>query len=149
MLQARRRPRLLLIASGTPAPLPTDELEDWTRAESGSAEFDARIAELARRATPPVADVRLSDQRLQRGAHAVRLTATQCVTIAPLLRLAGRPVLRTVIADALTLAGTTPTSAAVRALLTRLDRAVAPLGLRVWLLSGQAVLLEVLPEPLD
>jgi hypothetical protein len=74
-------------------------------------------------------------------------TATQCVIIAPLVRMSGHPVPRALVAEALTLASTAPSPSAVRSLLARLDRAVTPLGLRVWLLSDHAVMLEVLPEP--
>jgi hypothetical protein len=147
LLQSRRRPRLLLIAAGTAAPLPSDELEDWTRAAPGSTEFDARISTLRRRSRPAPPDVRLSGRCLQRGSRAVSLTMAQCVTVAPLLRLHGRPVPRSIITDALANTGVTPDAAAVRVALTRLDRVVEPLGLRVWLLGGQGVLLEVLPIP--
>jgi hypothetical protein len=124
-----------------------DDLEDWTRSEPGSAEVGARVATLARRAQSLTRDIRLSGRQLHRGAHQVMLTATQCVMIAPLVRLSGHPVPRALVADALTLSGSAPSPSAVRSLLVRLDGAVAPLGLRVWLLSGHAVMLEVGPEP--
>ncbi|MEO8693978.1 MAG: hypothetical protein ABI658_10710 [Acidimicrobiales bacterium] len=143
-LQSQRNPRLLLIAEGRPAPVPSDELEDWTRSAPGSRECDARIAELARRSRSAPPNVRLSGRRLQRGSREVTLSAAQSLTIAALLQHCGRPVPRAVVTDALSIADVASTAAAVRALLTQLDRLVAPLGVRVWLLSSQAVLLEVL-----
>jgi hypothetical protein len=144
-LERTQRPRLLLVEPGAIPPLGFDVLEDWTRAEPGSAEVHARVAALSRRSRALTHDIRQSGRRLQRGTDHVTLTATQCVIIAPLVRRAGHPVPRAVIAEALTVAGTTPSPAAVRSLLVRLDRAVAPLGLRVWLLSANAVVLEILP----
>ena len=77
------------------------------------------------------------------------MTDTECVVIAPLVRWAGRPLPRAAVAEALTVSGSTPSPSAVRSRLVRLDRAVTPIGLRVWLLSGHAVMLEVLPEITD
>ena len=146
-LEREKRPRLLLVGQGIPPPRACDDLEDWTRSEPGSAEVEARVAALARRSQLLTRDVRLSGRQLHRGAHQVTLTATQSVIIAPLVRLSGHPVPRALVAEALTLSGSTPSPSAVRSLLVRLDRAVAPLGLRVWLLSGHAVMLEVGPDP--
>jgi len=142
-LQSKRSPRLLIVADGSPAPLPSDELEDWTRSAPGSVEYEARIAELCRRSRSAPPDVRLSARGLQRGLREVILTSEQRLTIAALLPHCGHPVPRAVIADALLVAGITPSAATVRTLVTRLDRLVTPLGLRVWLLSEQAVLVEV------
>jgi hypothetical protein len=144
-LERSQRPRLLLVAQGAVPPLGFDVLEDWTRAEPGSAEVHARVAALSRRSRSLTHDIRQSGRHLHRGAGHVTMTPAQCVTIAPLVRLAGHPVPRAVIAEELTVAGTTPSPAAVRSLLVRLDRAVAPLGLRVWLLNADAVMLEILP----
>jgi hypothetical protein len=91
----------------------------------------------------------LSGRQLHRGSRQVTLTATQCVIVAPLVRWAGRPLSRASVAEALTVSGSTPSPSAARSLLVRLDRALTPLGLRVWLLSGQAVMLEVFPEFTD
>ena len=146
-LERAQRPRLLLVEPGAIPPLGFDVLEDWTRAEPGSAEVEARVAALSRRSRSLTHDIRQSGRRLDRGASHVTLTPTQCVIIAPFVRLAGHPVPRAVIAEALTVAGTTPSTPAVRSLLVRLDRAVAPLGLRVWLLNADAVMLEILPIP--
>ena len=146
-LERAQRPRLLLVAPGAIPPLGPDILEDWTRAQPDSAEVAARVATLSRRSRSLIHDIRQSGRRLHRGAHHVALTATQCVMIGPLVHVAGHPVPRALVAEALTVAGTTPSPAAVRSLLVRLDRAVAPLGLRVWLLSADAVMLEILPIP--
>ena len=146
-LERAQRPRLLLVGQGVVPPPTCDDLEDWTRAAPGSAEVDARVAALSRRAQSRTRDIQLSGRRLHRGSSEVVLTATQCVIIAPLVRLSGQPIPRALVAEALTLSGTTPSPSAVRSLLVRLDRAVTPLGLRVWLLSGDAVMLEVGPPP--
>ena len=144
-LERAQRPRLLLVAPGAIPPLGPDVLEDWTRAQPGSAEVAARVATLSRRSRSLIHDIRQSGRHLHRGADHVTLTATQCVIFAPLVHLAGHPVPRAVVAEALTVAGSTPSPSAVRSLLVRLDRALAPLGLRVWLLSADAVMLEILP----
>ena len=146
-LERAQRPRLLLVGHGVIPPLSYDDLEDWTRAGPGSAEVDARVAALSRRAQSRNRDIHLSGRRLHRGSNQVMLTATQCAIIAPLVRLSGNPVSRALLADALTRSGATPRPSAVRSLLVRLDRAVTPLGLRVWLLSGDAVMLEVCSPP--
>jgi len=146
-LERAQRPRLLLVRRGVVPPPACDDLEDWTRADPGSAEVDARVAALSRRAQPRTQDIHLSGRRLHRGSSQVMLTATQCVIIAPLVRLSGHPVPRALLAEALTVSGSRPSPSAMRSLLVRLDRAVTPLGLRVWLLSGDAVMLEVGPLP--
>jgi hypothetical protein len=145
-LKRAQRPRLLLVGQGAAPPPACDDLEDWTRAEPGSPEAQARMATLSRRSQSLNRDIRLLGPHLHRGSRQIALNTRQCVVIAPLIRLSGRPVPRAVVAEALTLSGTTPSPSAVRSLLVRLDRAVAPLGLRVWLLSGDAVMFEVLPD---
>jgi hypothetical protein len=66
--------------------------------------------------------------------------------MAPLVRSAGHPMSRTLLIAEERNAGLTTAASALRARLVRLDRAVTPLGVRVRLLSGSAVMLEVLPE---
>jgi hypothetical protein len=79
----------------------------------------------------------------------VALTPRQAVAAGLLIRLAGRPVSRGLVAEAVQRGEAPPGPPAVRSLLTRLDRAVVPLGLRVHLLSSDAVMLEVQDEPVD
>jgi len=145
-LERARRPRLLLLDDAAVAPPAGDDLEDWTRAGPGTEEATARVAALSRRSRVHAHGLEISGRRLHRGARSVTLTATQSVIMAPLVRSAGHPMSRTLLIAEERNAGLTTAASALRARLVRLDRAVTPLGVRVRLLSGSAVMLEVLPE---
>jgi len=123
-------------------PSPADELEDWTRACSAE-DIAARVAALSRRSRARAHGLWLSGRQLHRGPNHVELTPTQYMAAAPLIDRCGQPLARTVVADALSQNGRAANTTAIRSLLVRLDRAVTPLGLRVWLLNGPAVMLEV------
>jgi hypothetical protein len=143
-----RRPRLLFVEQGADPPLDSDDVEDWTRAEPGTAEADARLAALHRRvrAFGAADEVHLVDRRLTRRDRSLDLTVTQRVVMATLLRQPGVPVARATVLAALTQAGARTSAPSLRSMLTRLDRRVAPLDLQISLLTSDAVLLEVAPE---
>lgn len=149
-LMHRRRPRLLLIAAGAVPPTDSDELEDWTRAEAASDEARVRIAALRRRGfanTPLVEELELTSTHLSRGTRRVPLTTTQRAVLAPLVHTPGAVIARAALLGALAGAGSPANAAVLRSTLARLDRAIAPLGLRVTALTRHAVVLEVGPAP--
>lgn len=142
-------PRLLFLAEGQAPPARVHVLEDWTRSEPGSDEARARAKTLASRSTSLPCGLRLSNSALRRGEREVSLSPAQVAAAAVLIRLAGRPVSRALVAEALKRNGTPVGPPALRSLLTRLDGALAPLRLRVHLLSRNAVMLELEAQPVS
>jgi DNA-binding response OmpR family regulator len=125
-----RRPRLLLVAADTEAPIDLDGLSDWIRRPATAGDIYARVAGLQRRVEQPL-EVRIDeDGLLRRGRRWVALSPVDLRLVQALLVRPGAVVSR---GELMTMAWPHGRVAA-RALTPRLSRLrgrIAPLGLQI------------------
>jgi hypothetical protein len=140
-------PRLLLLEADTPPPRSRDLLEDWVRAPIDRDELLARRAELARRATcadhRPVLD---DDGLLWWHDRWVAVPAAQVPVARVLVERAGELVRLDELADAYTASGGSPDPVAVKAMLGRLVKRCAEVGVSVRSIRGRGYVLDA-PNP--
>jgi DNA-binding winged helix-turn-helix (wHTH) protein len=143
--EARRagQPRLLLVENGAPAPLTTDELEDWIRIPAVDADLRARVQGLrqrtASRAAPePVLD---DDGVLRLGDRWVALPPVEARLTAALIDRFGAVVSRSSLAKAGWPDGA-PGRNALDVHVLRLRRRLTPLGLAIRTVRSRGYLLE-------
>jgi DNA-binding response OmpR family regulator len=140
-LRRHRRARLLLVATGAPAPVVTDCLEDWVRLPADGADLRARLDGLALRAghrRDPWLD---GDGLLRAGERWVALPPIEARLAATLLARLGAVVSR----EALLRAGWPdggPNRNVLDVHILRLRRRVAQVGLSVRTVRSRGYLLE-------
>ncbi len=140
-------PRLLLLEADTPPPRSRDLLEDWVRAPIDRDELLARRAELARRATcadhRPVLD---DDGLLWWDDQWVAIPAAQVPVARVLVERTGELVRLEELGEAYTASGGSPDPVAVKAMLGRLVKRCAEVGLSVRSIRGRGYVLDA-PNP--
>jgi two-component system, OmpR family, response regulator len=140
-------PRLLVVAEGHPPPDRWDELEDWIREPVALDELDARKASIRARASRWRRRPRLDDDGLLWVGDAwVGVSPGQAPMVRLLVDRVGQVVRYEEMTEACESAGTSGHIAAIKAHLTRLERRLAPLGLRLRSVRSRGVLLEPCPE---
>ena len=140
-------PRLLVVAEGHPPPEEWDELEDWIREPVEPAELDARRAGIRARASRRRRRPRLDDDGLLWVGDAwVGVPPGQVPMVGLLVDRIGQVVRYEELAGAAESAGASGHIAAVKAHLTRLERRLSPLGLRLRSVRARGCLLELCPE---
>jgi hypothetical protein len=140
-------PRLLVVAEGHPPPERWDELEDWIREPVDPAELDARKASIQARASRQRRRPRLDDDGLLWVGDAwVDISPGQVPTVRLLVDRLGQVIRYEEMAEACESAGASGHIAAVKAHLTRLERRLSPLGLRLRSVRARGHLLELCPE---
>lgn len=148
-LRRSRRPRVLLLPPGTPAPEPGDALEDWVRIPVAEADLRARVRWLAHRVAagrgeedPGRGEPVLDDDGLIRvGGRWVALPPVEHRLAQALLAKVGTVVTR----DALSRAGWpegAPGRNALDVHVLRLRRRLAPLQLTIHTVRSRGYLLE-------
>lgn len=149
--QARRdearqagRPRLLLVENGAPAPLPTDELEDWIRIPAADADLRARVLGLRQRAASRAApEPALDDDGVLRlGDRWVALPPVEARLTSALIDRFGAVVARSSLAKAGWPDGA-PGRNALDVHVLRLRRRLTPLGLAIRTVRSRGYLLEL------
>jgi two-component system response regulator TctD len=147
-LAAAGKPRLLLLTADQPPPVDWDELEDWIREPVDLAEMEVRRhtvhsrARLARR-RPWFDDAGL----LRVGDDWVDLSPGQVPIARLLVDRLDRVVRREELVAACAAAGVSTHATALKAAVGRLERRLAPVGLRLRSIRGRGYLLE-LTDPL-
>ncbi len=154
-LQASGRPRVLLLDPSTPAPEPSDPLEDWVRVPVADADLRARVRWLAHRVAlgrgasvapaeaGPVLD---EDGLIRMGDQWVALPPVEHRLAHALLAKLGTVVTR----DALSRAGWpdgAPGRNALDVHVLRLRRRLAPLRLTIHTVRSRGYLLEASGPP--
>jgi hypothetical protein len=144
-IAATGRGCLLVVPPGAPPPEPPLlPLEDWIREPVNRIEEELRIRELTRRQQARHHGLVLDgDGLLHVGERWVALSRLEQSLVAPLLTSPNRPVGLDEVRRAYVAAGGTDDLTPLRRALSRLRARLAPLEVRVHLLSGRAVLLEV------
>jgi DNA-binding winged helix-turn-helix (wHTH) protein len=138
-----RRPRLLLVENGAPAPLVTDELEDWIRIPAVDADLRARVQGLRQRAASRAAPEPLldGDGVLRLGDRWVALPPVEARLTAALIDRFGAVVARSSLAKAGWPDGA-PGRNALDVHVLRLRRRLTPLGLAIRTVRSRGYLLE-------
>jgi DNA-binding winged helix-turn-helix (wHTH) protein len=138
-----RRPRLLLVENGAPAPLVTDELEDWIRIPAVDADLRARVQGLRQRAATRAAPEPLldGDGVLRLGDRWVALPPVEARLTAALIDRFGAVVARSSLAKAGWPDGA-PGRNALDVHVLRLRRRLTPLGLAIRTVRSRGYLLE-------
>jgi hypothetical protein len=144
-LADERMPRLLRIGAGASPPELWDELEDWYRDGSSTADVLARRdtvqVRASRRAREPVLDGNV----LRVGQLWVAIPPARVPVVALLLSRRGEVVHPAELAAAVAAGGLSAEATAVRAVLHRLTKAFAAVGLQLHSVRGRGSLLEVSP----
>jgi DNA-binding response OmpR family regulator len=140
---------VLLVSGGDPAPVTTDDCEDWVRLPVSDAELRVRMATVAgraRRAAPPVVPRPDADGivRTERGWVALPPLEARVVTL--LAADAGRVVRRAALEEAGWPDGRPADPRALDGVVKRLRRRLAPLGLAIHTIAGRGFLLEAPPS---
>lgn len=150
-LAAERAPRVLLISRSRAAPTCEDELEDWVREPIDPVELEVRVHRLRRRARLQALRPRVDDSGLVWvGAEWVDLPPVQLAVAQLLLARVGRVVPRAQIEAACLGAGASGHPKAVNAVISRVRRRLAELGLSLTNVRARGYLLEAdLPPPSD
>lgn len=132
--------RLLVVDPGAPAPVCTDEREDWIRAPIAKEDFEARMAALRARANN--SGPHLDDNRVLHFANrAVPLSPAEAELLGVLIRNFGSLVERSRLEERTTAEG--PRSRNTLDLrIMRLRRRIAPLGLVVRTDRGRGYVLD-------
>ena len=146
-LAAARRPRVLLITGSEPAPVSTDDLEDWVRLPVAPEELEVRVATLAGRArlgagARPTVD---ADGVLRTDRGWVALAPLEQRLATAMLTCAGQVVRREVLARAVWPEGPPAEPRAVDGVVKRLRRRIGPLGLVIHTVTGRGFLLDLPP----
>jgi hypothetical protein len=142
LLAAEGSPRLLLVASGAEPPRLLDELEDWDRAGASTADVLARRDTLLARAAGRCREPVLDRDILRVGTRWVAIPSTRVPVVALLLARCGEVVRPGELAAAVAAGGGSSDAAAVRAVLHRLSKSFASVGLRLHSVRGRGLLLE-------
>jgi DNA-binding response OmpR family regulator len=145
-----RIPRLLVVDGGTPAPLCSDELEDWIRRPVDRAEAIARSATLRHRA------MRLYDRRPELGPEgaltfaerSAPLTPTDARIVAALVEAYGSTVAREELMRRGWPAERRPRPNALDVRMTRIRQRIEPLGLTVSAVWRRGYVLQPRATPL-
>ena len=144
-LADERMPRLLRIEAGASPPVLWDELEDWYRDGSPTADVLARRdtvqARASRRAREPVLDGSV----LRVGQQWVAIPPARVPVVALLLSRRGEVVRPAELTEAVVAGGGSSDATAVRAVLHRLAKALATVDLQLHSVRGRGSLLEVPP----
>jgi hypothetical protein len=142
-LAAAGEPRLLIIDGGHTPPVVTDPLEDWVREPAHPLDLDRRLSMLAdrarRRAELPRFD---GDGLLWMGDRWVDIPDAQRPVADLLVARIGQVVRREEIVAACAAAGTSTTASAVKAMIGRVGRRFALLGLELRNVRGRGYLLQ-------
>lgn len=142
-LAAAGRPRLLLVAEGHAPPSRWDVIEDWVRAPADVSEVLARQATLRSRAASATPAVHLDEHGLLWvGPRWVPIPRSQAAVLSLLVARHGRLVSSEELRAAYVADGGVGDVAAMKAVMVRLGRRVAEVGLRLHNLRGRGSLLE-------
>jgi hypothetical protein len=139
-------PRLLVIEATAAPPPAWDELEDWYREGSATADVLARRhtvqVRAARRARQPV----LQGDILRVGQRWAAIPPSRLPLVSLLLARLGAVVRPAELAEAVTAGGGSSDAAAVRAALHRLSKSFADVGLRLHSVRGRGSLLDLVAD---
>jgi DNA-binding response OmpR family regulator len=147
-LAAARRPRVLLITGSEPAPVSTDDLEDWVRLPVAPEELEVRVSTVAARArlgagaARPTVD---ADGVLRTDRGWVPLPPLEQCLATELLTSAGQVVRREALARAGWPDAPPADPRAVDGVVNRLRRRIGPLGLVIHTVTGRGFLLDLPP----
>jgi hypothetical protein len=147
-LAADGTPRMLLVAPGYPPPKLADDLEDWVRCPIDADELEARLAELERRAAAhrSPAPIVLADGILRVGDRWVTISTSQWAVVNLLAERPGTLVSDEAVLRAYPSRSTTPTPRTAHAMMQRLTKRLAEVGVVVHKVRGRGYLLEVPPK---
>lgn len=144
VLEAQRRPRILVVGASDEPPVVVDELEDWLRDPPDAADLLARIASMRQRAERLRARPRLdADGLLWHDQRWVAIPDAQLCVAELLLSSADELVRTELVAATYVRHGGSGHRASVKTMLNRLQGRFAEVGLRLHFLRGKGVLLEV------
>ena len=144
-LADERMPRLLRIEAGASPPELWDELEDWYREGSSTADVLARRDTVQVRASRRAREPVLDGSVLRVGRQWVAIPPARVPVVALLLSRRGEVVRPDELVAAVTAGGGSSDATAVRAVLHRLAKAFATVGLQLHSVRGRGSLLEVPP----
>jgi DNA-binding response OmpR family regulator len=136
-------PRLLLLGADVMPPERIDDLEDWVQAPYSPAELAARTASLQERADMADRLAVVDDCLLHFRGRWVPLTVQQAPVVRLLVERVGHLVTLEQIADVYAMAGGTPSSESIRALVTRIRHRLSKVGLRLRAIRERGVVLEL------
>jgi hypothetical protein len=141
-LVGRGLPRLLVVAEGEAPPVAADDLEDWVRG-GDPVELYVRKERLRRRKAARVPAVLDADGLLHRGTRWVALSRRELQVATLLLDRSGSLVARADLLAAVCPGATSDDRRLVGSLMRRLQRRIAPLGMRVHTVRASGFLLEI------
>jgi hypothetical protein len=143
-LAAAGQPRLLVVDDGDAPPVVADPLEDWVRESVDVVDAHVRLATLADRARRQAERPRFDDDGLLwMGGRWVDIPDPQRRVADLLVARLGQVVRREEIVAACVAAGTSARANAVKAVIGRLDKRFAQLGLELHNVRGRGYLLQV------
>jgi hypothetical protein len=143
-------PRLLLLAVDQPPPDDWDDLEDWLREPVDPVELEVRRLTVRRRADKARRRPWFDDAGLLRSGDGwVDVPPGQVPMARLLVERLDQVVRRDELVAACEAAGVSTHATAVKAAVGRLERRLAPLGLRLRSIRGRGYLLEVEDADLD
>jgi len=144
-LAADRVPRLLRVEAGAAPPELWDELEDWYREGAPTVDVLARRDTVQVRAERGAREPVLDGSVLRVGQQWVAIPPARVPLVALLLERRGEVVRPAEVVDAVVAGGGSSDATAVRAVLHRLAKAFATVGLQLHSVRGRGSLLEVPP----
>jgi hypothetical protein len=134
--------RLLVIESGTTAPILTDVREDWIRSPVNKADFAIRVAALRARAAVHQVPVLDQDGLLRYGSQVAPMSPTETDLVQPLVERFGDLVAREELIALLSARRGSASQNALDLHVMRIRRRVVSLGLSVRTACGRGYLLE-------
>jgi hypothetical protein len=146
-LQDAGMPRILLLTPGAAPPEQWDELEDWVRLPLDPDEIRARARSLRRRARTTARPVLGSDGILRVGERWIDVPIGQVPVVELLVAHFGQIVYAEVIEKVYLDGGGSPRTSARKAMIVRLRRRVAELGLELHNVRDCGYLLEWFDDP--
>jgi hypothetical protein len=149
-LAAAGQPRLLLLGVGQPPPDDWDDLEDWLREPVDPVELEVRRLTVRRRADKARRRPWFDEAGLLRSGDAwVDIPPGQVPMARLLIDRLDQVVHRDELVTACRSAGVSTHATAVKAAIGRLERRLAPLGLRLRSIRGRGYMLEIDDADLD
>jgi DNA-binding response OmpR family regulator len=142
-LAERGRPRLLVLAEDHPPPVVHDPLEDWVRDRAGALEIGARQDTLRRRALQARAPAVDEDGVLWVDGRWLSLPESQVSIVEILLLRRGRLVSTDELRRAYARRGGSTDEVAFKAVMPRVARRLAEVGLQVHTVRGRGALLDL------
>ncbi|MGE3619752.1 MAG: helix-turn-helix domain-containing protein [Acidimicrobiia bacterium] len=146
-LRASGHPRVLLIEDEAPAPIASDELEDWIRISDRDLDLRARVESLRRRVEARERPLPELDDHgvLRLGRRWVSLPPVEARLVDAMLAKMGAVVSRDALANA-GWPGGAPGRNALDVHVLRLRRRLGPLGLAIRTVRSRGYLLERVPD---